>query len=661
MNVAVKMNSFPYKRRAKLPYNKKGRIGPYTKDGGNKAKEKGGSEHGMARFSRRQPAPTMDQIQSDRLTKYAREYWSPQTAKTHSDYSADVIEDIYKVDLTTKQGSNVRRVMMLEFSQYMENYLWPNFTPDATIGHVMSIVYMVNEKFRERVPAWVPFQKKPDQFPEFFRKVMKFSLMSNDAEAISLKEQTALLVFLGHCFTSMEVDLVRVQIQKLVSLSMWESLLDRRRDQELECIPRWRKFWKAIKKKDAKETDEVVKAQNTEDRWFMRRLMDKFVHVLGTIQEKEASMETVDYCEHFLLFMIDLEALLPTRRFFNTVLDDSQLITKCTLSALNKREEGKLFSQLLDMLKFYARFEISDETGDPLDDKQMMQIHYDRITSLQLAVFAKYPEMRKFALGTVASIDDRENLAKHFKDLKKETLYAIAEFLYLVPEQSTVNLDDYDREFLVELLIARHEKRDSQLQELNEMPLYPTEDVIWDENIVPGEYYNGEGVLALPKLNLQFLTLHDYLLRNFKLFQLESTYEIRGDVEDAVSRLKPWTADDGQVVFGGWARMALPITTFAIGEVAKPNIGEKQPARVRADVSVNLSVKDAIKTEWENLKRHDVCFLITVRPPMAATATNFNYMEDFVPQVKELLLAEICSIIRVLRLRRNTHVVFQWR
>ena len=92
--------------------------------------------------------------------------------------------------------------------------------------------------------------------------------------------------------------------------------------------------------------------------------------------------------------------------------------------------------------------------------------------------------------------------------------------------------DDYAKaEFLIELLVNRHGKRDSQLQELNEMPLYPSEEVIWDENIVPGEYYNGEGVLALPKLNLQFLTLHDYLLRNFKLFQLESTYEIRGDIE----------------------------------------------------------------------------------------------------------------------------------
>jgi len=39
------------------------------------------------------------------------------------------------------------------------------------------------------------------------------------------------------------------------------------------------------------------------------------------------------------------------------------------------------------------------------------------------------------------------------------------------------------------------------------MPLYPIEEVIWDENIVPGEFYTGEGVLALPKLNIQFLTL----------------------------------------------------------------------------------------------------------------------------------------------------------
>lgn len=60
--------------------------------------------------------------------------------------------------------------------------------------------------------------------------------------------------------------------------------------------------------------------------------------------------------------------------------------------------------------------------------------------------------------------------------------------------------------------------------------------------------------------------------------------------------------------------MAHPIKSFAVVEVAKPNIGEKAPSRVRADVSVTLSVRDEIKHEWENLRKHDVCFLVTVRP-----------------------------------------------
>lgn len=60
--------------------------------------------------------------------------------------------------------------------------------------------------------------------------------------------------------------------------------------------------------------------------------------------------------------------------------------------------------------------------------------------------------------------------------------------------------------------------------------------------------------------------------------------------------------------------MAQPITGFAVVEVAKPNIGEKKPSRVRADVTIVLSVRNDIKTEWENLRKHDVCFLITVKP-----------------------------------------------
>lgn len=39
-----------------------------------------------------------------------------------------------------------------------------------------------------------------------------------------------------------------------------------------------------------------------------------------------------------------------------------------------------------------------------------------------------------------------------------------------------------------------------------------------------------------------------------------------------------------------------------------------------------------MKSEWENLRKHDVAFLITVRPPLSI-GTGYNYSEPFPPQV----------------------------
>ncbi|XP_053613810.1 RNA helicase aquarius isoform X2 [Plodia interpunctella] len=538
---------------------------------------------------------------------------------------------ILKLHIKEVSSFSVRRIMMLEFSQYLECYLWPHYEAGkATHAHMMSIIVMINEKFRERVQAWQAFLKKPEHFPAFFEQVLRASV-ADDVSSRNMREQTGLLLFLNHCFGSMEVQLCRDRVKRLVSLSMWISLQQGRRNQEFKAVPKWKKYWRAIQKKDKPE---LLDKLNWERR-YLQQLMIKFMRILETIPETgDVDANAVRYCERFLELMIDLEALLPTRRFFNTVLDDCHLVVRSRLAALARRPEGQLFTQLLQMLKFYAHFEISDETGDPMTDRDMTLQHYSRITSLQKAAFAKFPDLRLFALANVASVDTRESLQKHFGNLSDKALRDIATYLNLVPAEGKEKEAPWhrvDKEFLKELLISRHERRISQLEELNSMPLYPTEGVIWDENVVPTEIYSGENCLALPKLNLQFLTLHDYLLRNFNLFRLESTYEIRQDIEDAVYRLAPWHAEDGSVFFGGWARMAHPITSFAVVEVAKPNIGEKAPSRVRADVTVTLSVRNEIKHEWENLRKHDVCFLITVRPTQGI-GTKYDYRQSMVEQ-----------------------------
>lgn len=67
---------------------------------------------------------------------------------------------------------------------------------------------------------------------------------------------------------------------------------------------------------------------------------------------------------------------------------------------------------------------------------------------------------------------------------------------------------------------------------------------------------------------------NSYKLENeVKIYFLETTFnyqyasdEIRQDIEDAIFRLKPWTheSNPNETVWGGWARMALPLAEFQV-------------------------------------------------------------------------------------------------
>jgi len=92
---------------------------------------------------------TLLDIQRDRLTRVATEHWGTPAAA--SAFDADLVRKIYATELRVEGRGRktvpLQRVMILEVSQYLENYLWPHFDPaDASFEHVMSIILMVNEK-----------------------------------------------------------------------------------------------------------------------------------------------------------------------------------------------------------------------------------------------------------------------------------------------------------------------------------------------------------------------------------------------------------------------------------------------------------------------------------------------------------------------------------
>lgn len=51
-------------------------------------------------------------------------------------------------------------------------------------------------------------------------------------------------------YTTQEVDLVREQVQRLVSLPIWEHLVPSRREDEFKAVTKLRKYWNAIQKRD---------------------------------------------------------------------------------------------------------------------------------------------------------------------------------------------------------------------------------------------------------------------------------------------------------------------------------------------------------------------------------------------------------------------------
>ena len=70
------------------------------------------------------------QIESDSLTQTARQNWS-QPEGLQPPFKPELVVEIYNSELNGAKpdAPKLRRIMLLEISQYLENYLIPNFGP----------------------------------------------------------------------------------------------------------------------------------------------------------------------------------------------------------------------------------------------------------------------------------------------------------------------------------------------------------------------------------------------------------------------------------------------------------------------------------------------------------------------------------------------------
>eukprot|EP00440_Ansanella_granifera_P045495 gb/GFBE01049290.1/.p1 GENE.gb/GFBE01049290.1/~~gb/GFBE01049290.1/.p1 ORF type:complete len:1354 (+),score=420.79 gb/GFBE01049290.1/:1-4062(+) len=501
---------------------------------------------------------------------------------------------------------------------------------------------------------------------------------------LTLREKSHVLQFLINCFQSLEQDFVRDCSLRLTGLQSWFHLNDLHRAKLLSLNKKLPAFWKKVQKKYA--DPQTLQAKH--ERNFMAELLDEFLATLEAFGEREdLGAEELSYLERCLELMIDLLDQLPTRRFFRPLLVDKHIVVRCRGSKVAKLPQARLINQLLGILRYYENFEIDDTTGKPLSRREVTDLHYEKLQLLQRVCFSEFPDhqgLKQLCLTNVANLDTRDALVQHFSPLALDVLKVLcAKVCYLdvskdptlaaMEQKVKVAIEAQEKaeaekeaaegeqkkkkrkkkkvkteeevrlcELLVEILVNRLERPVMQQDDVLKMPLYPTEELVWDPNLVPEEHYSGDYSLALPKLNLQFLTIHDYLLRNFNLFRLESTHEIRDDLQDQIPRMKATINEDGRTVFTGKARMALPLVSLEVMNVKRPKVGEEVPSEVRAEVRFNLTgMLPHVRQEWDTLREHDVIFLLRIDAPA----------EPHEGHVKDLSVSEFPEKFGVMALR----------
>ncbi|KAI8833174.1 P-loop containing nucleoside triphosphate hydrolase protein [Chytridium lagenaria] len=419
-------------------------------------------------------------------------------------------------------------------------FLWPLYTDTKTPAEILlSIVFILNEN-----------SIMDDKFHLFFRHFLahtvEVSKSLQDEESFTVMR--GLTSFLVYAFQCMEKPEVRKELLGLLGIPILGDL-----------------------------DDAAAKEHLLFEKTFLSTLAQTYLRVLGSITNLQTQVPQILYCERFLELVIDLESQMTARRYVHILIDDHMVVPlshRSTLMKLLTEETTKkargvrnfAFAKLLDRLEFYLNFQVDNLSGEALTDSEYLQAHYTRMQKLQRLCFSKFrDDLEDLALAAPSSIDTIEHLRDTF-----------AKELGLRTQASHDPTMTFDTPYLAEILAHRFSRRTSYLDQVSNLPVIPT-------------------MLTFPKLNLQYLTVLDYLQRNFSLYRLEARLAPRYNYEAAKG--------DSETQFFGWARMGVPIEKFELVDVGDANVFDGKPRHVRAKITYS----------WDTIKRHDVLFLVNIQ------------------------------------------------
>ncbi|KAI3382198.1 hypothetical protein SNEBB_002821 [Seison nebaliae] len=528
-----------------------------------------------------------------------------------------------------------------------------------------------------------------------------------------------IMKFIYNSLNGMEVPLLSKCIMKYFGLLLWNHLDVDLRSSIFNEIIQFKKFWKIASKRKKSSVQEIqMNLLFYLTKKFLQILytssklhfyQHQFLHLtLKILTESITLPKTRRFCwqlfhNNYLLPIIlrspYLKRLMNDERKKETENDSKQELTASilldkllnvfddsmkTTSTITENEPGEIdekmekeekfdrtinddiFMILLNQLMNYYHYDIDNISLKSLNQFEIRENYQNKISSFQFAVFKlndptvpKIGTIRELTMMNVSYVSTRirtfltfleeDDLEKILKELKLFN----GEIIEFFSKQ--LDCDCSIKELFIDILELYLQPNTSQIERINRLSLYPTEELIWNDNIVPADRHDlstNIAALTLPKLNLQYLSLTDYLQRNFELFRIESTYQIRQDIERVIRSMKPVHPIDYNplinddlihMICRGTSRMGGQIQSLNICTVAEPLVGEYIPSKVLVDIRLDLGSKENAFLWQSTIRRHDVGFLIACRPTQSFNNYDFKTTVNFFDQV-EIISVRGCQV-----------------
>ena len=505
------------------------------------------------------------------------------------------------------------QVQNLEFYGYLERCLVPMCEVDetrlASPAFAVSIMMMLNEKFLQALPSWEAVTAGSFPFPAFFESVL--SLVQDDG--FSEMESIVAVSFLSNCVQSLENSIVRGQVMTVFGIGMWKWIPEERRQVELQRRPELMiKKWRHVLKKEEKSPGQFEAVQARFFPWVVDRVLGALLDVAHG--QGDDGGDGSDGCcsrrfvEVALGLVVDVLSQLPTRRFAWTYLRRRNFLPKARLALSTGGLPMSTISSVSDLMAV----DVDNLTGEVVTIEDSMREFYATTQQVQRLLFKYWENLKDVSFLSAKELSSRAVMAEYLGRLSDAELKElICDQLKLATSEDS---EVYGRALLEEVFAEELSLRASSKRAVEDMPVYPTEALILNPMLIP-ENKDRSMSLAVPKINVQFLSLPEYLERNFKLYLMEAGYDVRQHLVGVVRRMAPYLNDEGRVEFSGWSAMGVEVSQPAkIMDVRPADVGWNFPSRVLAEVRFTTrGMQNRIKVEWDQLREHDILLLVTFK------------------------------------------------